>query len=98
MKKLVVILGLVIGFSLTANAVNLVEPIDTVIIKNNTVDAKAEATTETHKRVYIWSVETEYGKAKGVSMSLERAKKMVELTTNNDYKYGVMIKTVLVKK
>jgi len=94
MKTLGIVLGLVFGFSLSANAINPIEPatpILTELIKEN-------ETKQDTKTVYVWSVETEYGHAKGVSESLADAEKMVDLTTRNDYKHSIIIETLTLKK
>lgn len=43
------------------------------------------------KRIYYWEVVTDYGVAKGTSVSIEKAEQMVKLMTTNDvYSYTII--------
>lgn len=80
MKKLIIIVSAVFFITTTISASN-----GTQTLQAKDLKVKLENYKDNYKKdMYLWEVESNYGKATGFSVSLEKAKEMIVLVGKED--------------
>ncbi|WP_055443510.1 hypothetical protein [Lacinutrix himadriensis] len=80
MKKLIITLGAVFFIATTISANN-----GTQTLQDKDLKTKLDRFSNNYKKdMYLWEVESNYGKATGYSVSLEKAKEMIALVGKED--------------
>ena len=79
MKKLIIIVSAIFFITTSLSASN-----GTQTIQAKDLKVKLETYNKYKKGMYLWEVESNYGKATGYSVSLEKAEEMIALVGKED--------------